>query len=191
MSDRELAGYRDNATKSPKRTPRVDTDRTAGSGCHYWRPRFASATSHSVGSRNVAANELLEPTATTWDCPASYEISYKQFPMASTGPGRQIGSGCSSGFYSWQSALLPHLDQIAVYQAIDFRVNMADLVRVQCARRRRIGQNHLNSRAATCGIPVLICPSDPSTRKSNIMGDSLPAVCSYTAIWVGLLIALG
>lgn len=110
----------------------------------------------------------------------SYETSFRQFPAASTGPGRLHGSACSTGFYSWQSALLPYLEQQAVFDAIDFDVNMADHCEFDAMENGRIGRTHPNARAASVQLPVFICPSDPNTFPSEIMGESLPGAGSYT-----------
>ncbi len=110
----------------------------------------------------------------------TYESSFKQFPESSTGPGKGIGAICSTGFYSWQSSILPQLEQPAIYAMIDFRYNMADECEYMALEDGRIGVSHRNASAASQRISVFLCPSDPTVGKSNMVGDAMPEACSYT-----------
>lgn len=109
----------------------------------------------------------------------SHQSHLGHFPTVLTGPGQPDGrGGCGAGYFSWLARILPYLEQKALYESINFRVNMADQCDTQSAMRVTISAEHPNAVAAATSVAVFICPSD-SPRDSDVMGTARPAPSSY------------
>lgn len=99
------------------------------------------------------------------------------FPINQTAGGPFQGGKCAGGYYSWQTQLLPYLEQSALYDAIDFSVPMAD----GCDSGAPIGSDHPNAPVAATTIPVLLCPTDTLSENGTLMGAANPAGDNYAA----------
>jgi prepilin-type N-terminal cleavage/methylation domain-containing protein/prepilin-type processing-associated H-X9-DG protein len=90
----------------------------------------------------------------------NYHDTFGVFPAMRTGPGHQTST------YSWQSSILPQIEQPALFQQVQ-ALNMVPL-----------GGNAPwdNVSPWSVKIPVLQCPSDPDT---NVSGQDNPAGNSY------------
>jgi prepilin-type N-terminal cleavage/methylation domain-containing protein/prepilin-type processing-associated H-X9-DG protein len=100
-------------------------------------------------------------------------------PMTQTGSGPASGAtDCGPGYYSWVSRILPYLEEQALYDSIDFSVNMSDA----CASGAPLSDSHPNAVAAATPIGVLRCPSDDGAESNAlVMGSANPASDSYAA----------
>jgi hypothetical protein len=78
--------------------------------------------------------------------------------------------------------LLPQIEQMPLYQSIDFAQPMTSTVGTNAPNylSLNIQANHRNARAAATVIPTFICPSDAWT-PTQVAGTALPAPGSYAA----------
>jgi prepilin-type processing-associated H-X9-DG protein/prepilin-type N-terminal cleavage/methylation domain-containing protein len=109
----------------------------------------------------------------------NYEAAHGHFPASESASGRDRRSGgCEPGFYSWQSRILPYIEEDQLYSRIDFTVDMAD----QCNEglSGQISDTHRNALAAATPIEAFLCPSDAhAAPPSSLMGSALTAPDSY------------
>lgn len=96
------------------------------------------------------------------------------FPVNQTGPGVDTGSGLGEGFYSWQTRVLPFLEQGGLYDRIDFSLNFGD----SGMHNAMVSPTHPNAPAYATLVPTLLCPSD-DYRENDTMGTGRPAPDSY------------
>ena len=113
----------------------------------------------------------------------NYHSAYGAFPQNMPGGGKESGAGCTTGFYSWQAAILPQLEQGGVYESIDFDVEMADSGSCNDVFGPTISSDHPNAAAAHTTVQTFLCPSDTAGPYGNaiVMGTSDPAGDSYAA----------
>jgi len=111
----------------------------------------------------------------------NYESAMKSFPPTITGSGVP-GNPQGSGFYSWLAMILPQVEQLPLYQSIDFRVPMTSTVGTSAPNylSLNIQANHRNAQAAATVIPTFVCPSDPWV-PTPFAGTAMPAPGSYAA----------
>ena len=76
--------------------------------------------------------------------------------------------------------LLPYIEQAALYGTIDFSVNMADRCGAFSLQDGQISDTHPNAKAAHQVVSVYLCPSDPSSAPTGVMGSARPASTNYT-----------
>lgn len=112
---------------------------------------------------------------------ANYHDALGAYPLVMTTSGGPNGEGgCTTGYYSWMAQILPFMEQQAVYELIDFNVNMADV----CGNPEdgTISSDHPNAVAAATRIPTFLCPSDAEPEmNSAFMGSADPAPDNYAA----------
>ena len=100
------------------------------------------------------------------------------FPVTQTGSGPPTGSSCEAGYFSWRARILPYLEQAALFDAIDFNVNMSD----SCASGAPINADHRNAQAAATPVEGFLCPSSSGPfSNALVMGSANPASDSYAA----------
>lgn len=100
------------------------------------------------------------------------------FPSNQTAAGKDSGTTCESGYYSWVVSLLPYMEQHPLYESIDLSANMSD----SCISGVPISANHPNAAAAATVVAGLVCPSDiVSHDNSAVLGSANPASDSYAA----------
>ena len=99
--------------------------------------------------------------------------AHRAFPTHHTGP---APPGERGGLYGWHVAILPYLEQSALYKAIDRSITMADSDAPSGAYT--IGAAHPNAVQAATIVPEFICPSDHYA-PSDVMGTARPAPTSY------------
>ncbi len=111
----------------------------------------------------------------------NYHDVHRVFPSNMSGGGRPAGSGCTSGFYSWMSYILPQIEQGNLYNQINFGVEMSDSGTCHNVFNATISQLHPNALAGQAVVPVFICPSESAGPRGNavVMGSSDPAGDSY------------
>jgi prepilin-type N-terminal cleavage/methylation domain-containing protein len=111
----------------------------------------------------------------------SYESAFKTFPVTITGSGVP-GNPRGSGLYSWLAMILPQVEQLPLYQSIDFAVPMTSTVGTTAPNylSLNIQANHRNAQAAAQVIPTFICPSDAWV-PTQVAGTASPAPGSYAA----------
>jgi len=80
----------------------------------------------------------------------SYESAFKTFPLTITGSGVP-GNPRGSGLYSWLAMILPQVEQLPLYQSIDFAVPMTSTVGTTAPNylSLNIQANHRNAQAAS------------------------------------------
>jgi prepilin-type N-terminal cleavage/methylation domain-containing protein/prepilin-type processing-associated H-X9-DG protein len=98
----------------------------------------------------------------------------RRFPINQTGPGKETSDGLGEGFYSWQTRVLPYMEEKTLYDRIDFTVNVGD----SGPHDALISDSNPNVEAFATAVPTLICPSD-SYQENEMMGTGRPAVDSY------------
>jgi prepilin-type N-terminal cleavage/methylation domain-containing protein/prepilin-type processing-associated H-X9-DG protein len=99
----------------------------------------------------------------------SYHASENCFPTALTTDKRPNGA-LYAGLYSVQSRLLPYLDQVALYNAINYATGTWPIDTYLAPPPRGYLQlNSVNSTAYRTGIGIFLCPSDggPFVRTGN------------------------
>jgi len=111
----------------------------------------------------------------------NYESALKTFPTTITGSGVP-GNPQGSGLYSWLAMILPQVEQLPLYQSIDFRVPMTSTVGTNAPNylSLNIQANHRNAQAAATLIPSFLCPSDAWV-PTPFAGTAMPAPGSYAA----------
>ena len=118
----------------------------------------------------------------------NYESALRTFPPTITGSGVP-GNPQGSGLYSWLAMILPQVEQLPLYQSIDFRVPMTSTVGTNAPNylSLNIQANHRNAQAASAVIPSFLCPSDAWV-PTQVAGTASPAPGSYAANigWVRL-----
>lgn len=108
----------------------------------------------------------------------NYHDTKGQFPESQTYSGNGSGTNCEPGFYSWHSMLLPFIEENALYDSIDFSVNMAG----SCGSGDGIDNNHPNAIAASTIVSGFLCPSDNANGDNAVLlGSANPASDSYAA----------
>ncbi|MFO0898804.1 MAG: DUF1559 domain-containing protein [Pirellulales bacterium] len=110
----------------------------------------------------------------------SYLDARRCFPTVITGAGTERAGRCTTGLYSWHAMLLPYIEQAALYGTIDFSVNMADRCGAFSLQDGQISDTHPNAKAAHQVVSAYLCPSDPSSAPTGVMGSAQPASTSYT-----------
>ena len=107
----------------------------------------------------------------------NYESAIGEFPVNQVGTGMPDGNGgFESGFYSWLVPILPHIEQSAVFDAINHNTNNGDGFGFE------ISASHPNATAANTVIDTFLCPSDfVIQRAEEAMGSSNPAADNYAA----------
>jgi prepilin-type N-terminal cleavage/methylation domain-containing protein len=112
----------------------------------------------------------------------NYNSAFRMFPFSSTSaPSGPSAGGCQNGFFSWLSMILPQIEQMPLYEQIDFGRGMAsdcNLPSSMSHRNVRIDIGHPNAIAASTVVPTYICPSDILVLNSDV-GTALPAPGSY------------
>ena len=102
------------------------------------------------------------------------------FPMSTTSAAAGPGGRCLNGLFSWHAAILPQMDQQAMFNALNFSVGNAD----DCSNPEvvmyaaTIGAGHPNGTVARTSVAAFLCPSD-SCQPTDTMGTSRPAPQSY------------
>ncbi|TWT35820.1 hypothetical protein KOR34_07140 [Posidoniimonas corsicana] len=108
----------------------------------------------------------------------NHHDTHRGFPVNQTSSGRQEGGDCGAGYYSWQTRILPFIEEGTLYDSIDFDANMSG----NCSSGAPIDASHPNAAAAATVIEGFLCPSDAVTHdNATIMGSSNPASDSYAA----------
>lgn len=111
----------------------------------------------------------------------AYHSTHGMFPIhMSAGPlsTQNDPQHCPTAFFSWQSRLLPYLDQQTVADQLNFDVSMADTCDPAAIAQAYISSTHPNAKAAGARIDTFVCPSDNVVNNAT-MGSSVPGVCSY------------
>jgi len=116
----------------------------------------------------------------------NHEAAMKSFPVNQIGPGLAISSSqFGPGFYSWLVRVLPYIEQSALYDSIDLRVNMSSATTaagVHSPMSVEILDSHVNAPAAATRIPTFQCPSAVlSHQNAGFLGSANPASGSYAA----------
>jgi len=94
----------------------------------------------------------------------NYHDSFRSTPTNFTSAGGALGQP-TSGFYSWLAMILPVVEQQNLYNAIDFRIALADRSDYSTAGNfmdYTISPTHRNSAAVATLVPGFLCPSDPA-----------------------------
>ena len=100
------------------------------------------------------------------------------FPISQTGSGQPTtGGGCEAGYFSWHARILPFIDEEAVYNMIDFTVNMSD----SCTNGAPISVAHVNAPAAAAVVGTYLCPADGILADNLLLGSADPAPENYAA----------
>lgn len=110
----------------------------------------------------------------------NYHSAFGAFPFSSTSATGDA-THCGNGLFSWLAMILPHIEQHAVYDRIDFSRGMAGncaLASTSSHRQVRIDANHPNAQAAGTLITTYVCPSDILVR-NNDLGTASPAPGNY------------
>jgi prepilin-type N-terminal cleavage/methylation domain-containing protein len=110
----------------------------------------------------------------------NYHDVHGCFPLSMPGGGIG-GSGCTTGFYSWQAYILPFIDQGPLYNSINFHVEMAGPGSCNNIYDASIASSHVNASAAGIIVPMYLCPSDSYASNAVVMGSADPAPGSYAA----------
>ncbi len=100
--------------------------------------------------------------------------------------GPSAGGDCGPGYYSWLARILPYVEQNALYESIDFSVNMSDA----CSTGAPIGADHPNAAAAATVVDAFLCPSDGGSPDSSMLlgeaaGDNYAANAGWPAAATG------
>ncbi len=108
----------------------------------------------------------------------NHHDTYGYFPVSQTASGAGTGGNCQAGFYSWQTRVLPFLEEQSLHDSIDFSINMSDA----CGSGAPISASHPNAAAASEVVDSLLCPSDGATGgNAVVMGQANPASDNYAA----------
>jgi prepilin-type N-terminal cleavage/methylation domain-containing protein/prepilin-type processing-associated H-X9-DG protein len=110
----------------------------------------------------------------------NYHSAFGVFPFSSTSASGDAAQ-CGNGLFSWLAMILPHIEQPAVYDRIDFSRGMAGncaLASSSSHRQIRIDANHPNAQAAGTQIATFLCPSDILVR-NNDLGTASAAPGSF------------
>ena len=94
----------------------------------------------------------------------NYEMAYERLPPGSVDPNRPIRNEPVGYHFGWIVQLLPHLDQINVYQHFDSKVGVYDAA---------------NQPAANVRISALICPSHWNTSRTLAPAATTYAGCHH------------
>jgi len=107
-----------------------------------------------------------------------------KLPIHSTGAAPKQG-GCGPGFTSFLFQILPHFDEVPLFDSIRRDIGMMD----GCsggyrpsASAMRISASHPNAKAAATVVASFLCPSDSYTQRpehAQFVGSALPAPGSY------------
>jgi prepilin-type N-terminal cleavage/methylation domain-containing protein len=110
----------------------------------------------------------------------NYHARHGVFPTNFVGaPAASTGS--SSGFYSWMALILPDMEQMNLYNSIDFRQCMMDVGGQTSSTEYldlTIAATHRNAKAAATVVAGYLCPSTTYERNS-VLGSAYPAPGSY------------
>jgi prepilin-type N-terminal cleavage/methylation domain-containing protein/prepilin-type processing-associated H-X9-DG protein len=112
----------------------------------------------------------------------NYNARHGAFPMSTTGAAGSNGTS-KSGFYSWLAFILPDIDQMTLFNSIDFDVSMMDTCGQASSSDYEgltISETHVNANAAATSVATYLCPS-MSFRPNEVMGSAHAAPGSYAA----------
>jgi len=112
----------------------------------------------------------------------NYHTRHGVFPMSTTGAAGSSGA-CESGFYSWLAMILPDIEQLPLYESINFKVGMMDTCGQTAPDQYlalTISATHVNAKAAATTVATYLCPS-VDFRRNEVMGTAYPAPGSYAA----------
>ena len=108
----------------------------------------------------------------------SHHDAVGYFPVSQTASGAKSGGDCQAGYFSWHARVLPYLGETALYDSIDFDVNMSS----SCDSGAPLEATHPNAQAASTVVTTFLCPSDGYTGDNGIvMGSANPASDNYAA----------
>jgi prepilin-type N-terminal cleavage/methylation domain-containing protein/prepilin-type processing-associated H-X9-DG protein len=111
----------------------------------------------------------------------NYQDANAVFPMSTTSAAPGPGGACLNGLFSWHAAILPQIDQQAVFDGINFGVGNTD----DCSslddqlHAATIGRTHPNGTAARTVVAAFLCPSD-APASGPAMGEVGPASQNYS-----------
>jgi prepilin-type N-terminal cleavage/methylation domain-containing protein len=108
----------------------------------------------------------------------SYHTRHGVFPPNIVG-----AAPSGSGFYSWLALILPDMEQMNLYNSIDFKRCMMDTGNQTTSTdylELTISAAHPNAQAAATRVAAYLCPSMVSQRTS-VLGTAYPAPGSYAA----------
>jgi len=112
----------------------------------------------------------------------NYHARHGVFPMSTTGAAGSNGAS-ESGFYSWLALILPDIEQVPLYESINFKVGMMDTCGQASSSDYEgltISATHVNAKAAATTVTTYLCPS-MDYRRNEVMGTAYPAPGSYAA----------
>jgi prepilin-type N-terminal cleavage/methylation domain-containing protein/prepilin-type processing-associated H-X9-DG protein len=86
---------------------------------------------------------------------AGYDASHGCYPLNLTATSDQDGHSVYTGYYSMHCRLLPYLDNVPLYNAINFATGT-----IMQGEAYGPGNNHFNTTSISTRVAVFLCPSD-------------------------------